>query len=167
MKSLIIFANIVLLVVFVAAPFVAQAVWVPGDTLVPCGYDLDDNGKIDSPSALRDVAVGEVRDQEKLQGKLQEACDFNGIIQLANNIISVGIYLAVLIAVAMFAYAGFLYLTSVGDTGKMKEAHTIFTNAAYGFIFVLGAWLIVTLILSALVREGLLKKLLESLFGAF
>ena len=167
MKSLIIFANIVLLVVFVAAPFVAQAVWVPGDTLVPCGYDLDDNGKIDSPSALRDVAVGEVRDQEKLQGKLQEACDFNGIIQLANNIISVGIYLAVLVAVAMFAYAGFLYLTSVGDTGKMKEAHTIFTNAAYGFIFVLGAWLIVTLILSALVREGLLKELLKSLFGAF
>jgi len=167
MRPIIFLATSVLIFVALTTPFVAQAVWVPGDTLVPCGYDLDDNGKIDSPSALRDVAAGEVRDQEKLQGKLQEACDFNGIIQLANNIISVGIYLAVLVAVAMFAYAGFLYLTSVGDTGKMKEAHTIFTNAAYGFIFVLGAWLIVTLILSALVREGLLKKLLESLFGAF
>ena len=167
MRPIIFLVTAILIFVALAAPFVAQAVWVPGDTLVPCGYDLDDNGKIDSPSALRDVAAGEARDQEKLQGKLQEACDFNGIIQLANNIISVGIYLAVLVAVAMFAYAGFLYLTSVGDTGKMKEAHTIFTNAAYGFIFVLGAWLIVTLILSALVREGLLKELLKSLFGAF
>ena len=136
MRPIIFLATSVLIFVALAAPFVAQAVWVPGQRIIPCD----------------EVTV---------------KCDFNQLVILANNIISALVYLAVLVAVAMFAYAGFLYLTSVGDTGKMKEAHTIFTNAAYGFIFVLGAWLIVTLILSALVREGPLKELLKSLFGAF
>ncbi|HEY4496320.1 MAG TPA: pilin [Candidatus Paceibacterota bacterium] len=81
-------------------------------------------------------------------------CDFDKLIVLANNIISMAIYLAILVAVAMFAFAGWLYLTSAGDTGKMKQAHTIFTNAAMGFVFVLTAWLIVTLILSALASKA-------------
>ncbi|MFA6273175.1 MAG: putative Ig domain-containing protein [Candidatus Paceibacterota bacterium] len=119
--SIIIFT---LLFIAIAAPFSAQAVWTPGDAIVPC------------------------------DGSVTHPCDFNALIVLTNNIIDFLIYLSVLIAVAMFAYAGFLYLTSVGDTGKMKEAHTIFTNAAYGFIFVLAAWLIVTLILSALASRA-------------
>ena len=163
--------------VALAAPFAAQAVWVPGNTLIPCGHDLDGNGKIDSPSALRDVTAGSVTGQKDLNGKLQEACDFDGVVQLAENIISIAIYLAILVAVAMFAFAGWLYLTSAGDTGKMKQAHTIFTNVAIGFIFVLGAWLLVTLILGALVCDpaknlpppapqctGTLRNLLVSIF---
>ncbi|KKT75505.1 MAG: hypothetical protein UW71_C0002G0005 [Parcubacteria group bacterium GW2011_GWB1_44_7] len=120
MRPIIILATAVLIFVALAAPFSAQAAWVPGQPVVPC------------------------------DGSTAKPCDFNALIVLANNIISIAIYLAILVAVAMFAYAGFLYLTSAGDTGKMKQAHTIFTNAAVGFIFVLAAWLIITLILSAL-----------------
>src|SRR3989338_11553358 len=142
MRPIIFLATAVLIFVALAAPFSAQAVWVPGNPVVPCGNTVDDNGKITDP------------------------CNFSCLVVLGDNIVSFFIYLAVLVAVAMFAYAGFLYLASVGDVGKMKEAHTIFTNAAYGFIFVLGAWLLVSIILGALVREGLLKELLKSLLGA-
>ena len=123
MRPIIFLATSVLIFVALAAPFSAQAVWVPGQPIVPC-----DN-----------VAT---------------KCDFNQLVILANNIISAFIYLAVLVAVAMFAYAGWLYLTSAGDTSKMKSAHTIFTNAAVGFLFILTAWLIVTLILSALASKA-------------
>ncbi|TSC67501.1 MAG: Uncharacterized protein CEO19_183 [Parcubacteria group bacterium Gr01-1014_73] len=127
--------------VALAAPFSVQAVWVPGQPIVPC------DGSAASP------------------------CDFNALVVLANNIISLGIYLAILVAVAMFAFAGWLYLTSAGDTGKMKEAHTIFTNVAFGFIFVLAAWLIITLVLGALVCKPTaenpctLRPLLVKIFG--
>src|SRR3989344_341006 len=141
------FFTTIFILAFVAlmAPFSALAVWVPGQPVVPC------------------------------DGSTAKPCDFNALIVLANNIMSIAIYLAILVAVAMFAYAGFLYLTSAGDTGKMKQAHTIFTNAAVGFIFVLAAWLIITLILDALVCKegtgectGALRKLLkEKIFDAF
>lgn len=124
MRPIIFLATSVLILVAIAAPFSAQAVWVPGQPVVPC------------------------------DGSATKPCNFNALVVLANNVISIGIYLAVLIAVAMFAYAGWLYLTSAGDTGKMKEAHTIFTNAAVGFLFILAAWLIVTLILSALASKA-------------
>jgi len=103
-------------------------------------------------------------------------CDFNALMALINKIINFILYdMVIPIAAIMFAYAGFLYLTSAGDTGKMKQAHTIFTNAAVGFIFVLAAWLIITLILDALVCKegtgectGALRKLLkEKIFDAF
>lgn len=153
MRSIIFLATSVLIFVTIAAPFVAQAVWVPNQPVVPCGID---KSKL---SAEQQANVPE---------EYTQPCDFNGIVKLANNIISIGIYLAVLVAVAMFAYAGYLYLTSAGDTGKMKEAHTIFTNAGYGFLFVLGAWLLVTLILSALVKTGSpLRTLLTNIFGTF
>src|SRR3989344_7994975 len=152
MRPIIFIATCVLIFVATATPFTAQAVWVPDQPVVPCGIDIS---KL-SPEQQANVPPG-----------YANPCDFDGIIQLANNIISIGIYLAVLVAVAAFAYAGWLYLTSAGDTGKMKQAHTIFNNAAFGFIFVLAAWLIVTLILKALVKAGPIKDVLESIFGTF
>ena len=138
MRSTIFLAISVLIFVAAATPFSAQAVWVPGQPVVPC------------------------------DGSVAKPCDFNALVVLANNIISIGIYLAILVAVAMFAFAGWLYLTSAGDTGKMKQAHTIFTNAALGFVFVLAAWLIITLILDTLVKEGsALRALLVKIFGTF
>ena len=154
MRPTIFLATAVLIFVAIAAPFSAQAVWLPTYPIVPCGLS----------SAPASGESG---------WDYTKACDFNGIVKLANNIISIGIYLAILVAVAMFAFAGWLYLTSAGDTGKMKQAHTIFTNAALGFVFVLAAWLLVTLILGALVCDpatdsnctGTLRLLLVKIFG--
>lgn len=53
-----------------------------------------------------------------------------------------GIALGGLIAFIALLIAGFLYLTSVGDPGKMKEAVERIKSAFLGLILLLGSWLI-------------------------
>ena len=81
-------------------------------------------------------------------------CEFADVLQLASNIINFLITISVVIATIAFAYAGFLYLTSGGDSGKVSKATGIFTNVVVGFIIVVGAWIIVHTILSALLGSA-------------
>jgi len=46
------------------------------------------------------------------------------------------------IAVLMVMYAGFLYVTARGDTGKMKKAKDALLWAVIGSAILLGAWVI-------------------------
>ena len=101
-------------------PSFVHAVWKVGDPLVPC------NGSSESP------------------------CNFNALVQLASNIIDFIIYMSVSVSAIMFAYAGFLYITAQGETGKISTAHSIFKNVGLGLVFVLGAWLIVKAVLTGL-----------------
>ncbi|MBU4536903.1 pilin [Patescibacteria group bacterium] len=78
------------------------------------------------------------------------ACNFCDLIILVNNIINFIIYLSVPISAMMFAYAGVMYLS--GDPGKISNAHGIFRNVALGLVFILGAWLLVNLITSSLLK---------------
>jgi hypothetical protein len=73
--------------------------------------------------------------------------DFLGVIQF---FISSAMKIAVLLATVSFAYAGWLYLTSNGDMGKVKSAHDIFLKVLKGFIFMGLAWLIVKFLLTAI-----------------
>jgi hypothetical protein len=52
----------------------------------------------------------------------------------------------------MFAYAGYLYLTAMGNSGQISKAHTVFLDAIIGFIIMLSAWLFVDFILTALLK---------------
>ena len=106
--------------VTLSVPSFVQAVWTTGQPLVPCGR------------------TG------------QAACNFNGLVQLASNIIDFIIYMSVSVSAIMFAYAGFLYITAQGETGKISTAHSIFKNVGLGLVFVLGAWLIVKAVLTGL-----------------
>jgi len=77
-------------------------------------------------------------------------CNFNKLVELAKNIINLAITIAPMLAAVAFAVAGFYYITSAGDTGKVKQAHDIFTYTALGLVVVLAAWLIVNAILDGL-----------------
>lgn len=78
-----------------------------------------------------------------------ETCDFNALLALVNNVINYMILLTVPIAAIMFAYAGFLLVTSGGESASAKtKAKSIFWNAVIGLIIALAAWLIVKLILT-------------------
>jgi len=90
-----------------------------------------------------------------LDGPLVPPCDgpncgFNDLIQLARNIIDFLLVIAVFVGTIAIMYAGFVYVSSAGDTGKVEQAHTIFKNVLFGFIIALGAWLIVHAIISGL-----------------
>lgn len=83
-------------------------------------------------------------------GGTKVGCDFNDLMQLANNFISFMLYLAIIIAVFLFMYAGAMYIFATGDSGKISKAHGIFTSTIIGLVVAFAAWLIVQFILSKL-----------------
>ena len=85
-------------------------------------------------------------------------CNFASLVELGNRIIKFCIIAGTSVFSIMFMYAGYEYLTAMGDTGKISKAHTYFTNAIYGFIIMLAAWLIVDFILKSLIDSGSLSK---------
>lgn len=58
------------------------------------------------------------------------------------------------IAAIMFAYAGFLLVTSGGSSEARTKANTIFTNTVWGLVIAVAAWLIIRTILSTLGYDG-------------
>jgi len=81
-------------------------------------------------------------------------CDFAMLIQLVQNLITFALIIAAPLAAIMFAYAGFLYLTAAGETGKISKAHGIFMTVFWGIVIVLAAWLIVNTIFEAVANKG-------------
>lgn len=77
-------------------------------------------------------------------------CTFDDFLTLMKNVFNFVISFAIIISSIAFAYAGYLYITSGGDSGKTKQATSIFTNFAVGLFFLLAAFLIIQLILDSL-----------------
>ncbi|HEY4487034.1 MAG TPA: hypothetical protein VJB70_04895 [Candidatus Paceibacterota bacterium] len=84
----------------------------------------------------------------------EPSCDFGQLIQLVQNLITFALIIAAPLAAIMFAYAGFLYLTAAGETGKISKAHSVFMTVFWGIVIVLAAWLIVNTIFEAVANKG-------------
>ena len=84
----------------------------------------------------------------------KDACDsWADLINSIEALIKFTFRLAVVAATISIAYAGFLFLTSQGDSGKIKQAKDIFGKVVWGFIIMLTAYLLVKLILDTLVSN--------------
>ena len=82
-------------------------------------------------------------------------CDFNYLMQLVNNVIDFLLFtVATPLAALVFAYTGFLLITSGGDSGKRTKAKTIMKNLLLGYLIALAAWLIINTILMSLGFDG-------------
>jgi len=81
-------------------------------------------------------------------------CEFGHLITLVKNLINAMIIFSTFFAVAAFAYAGILLLTSGGNEGAKTKAKEIFTKVLYGYLWILGAWLLVYTITSVLLTDG-------------
>lgn len=77
-------------------------------------------------------------------------CNFQDFMQTVGNIVYKLLQLSLAFVAIIFAYAGYEYLTSQGDSGKRSHAHGMLTKAGIGLIIVLTAFLIVELITSTL-----------------
>ena len=118
----------------------------PGETTyeqayVPCGYaDINDSQgnrketNVAKPGETPVILLGD--------GVVDNPCKFTHIIELAKKLIMGWIIAGVIIATMGFAYAGLLYITSMGSTEKISHAHSIFIKTFWGFVFMLSAWLI-------------------------
>jgi hypothetical protein len=84
-------------------------------------------------------------------------CGFDNLLILAAALVSFVVKLSIPVAAALFIYAGFLYVTATDDSSKVSKAKSIFTTAFWGFVIILGAWVIVFTLVNAIVDPEYLK----------
>lgn len=81
-------------------------------------------------------------------------CSTCSFFKLVENVVDFIILVSSSIAVLIFMYAGFLYLTSGGSTEKAKKANGLFVQVVIGYILILGAFLIVDVIMRTLIDDS-------------
>lgn len=82
--------------------------------------------------------------------KVGTSCGWSDLIALVNAMISYAVQLIGIAFVIALLYAGFLYLTSWGDTSKTKKAREMMVKIAWGALYTLCGWVIVYFILTKL-----------------
>jgi hypothetical protein len=100
--------------------------------IIPCGGNiLDGNGNI----------IGK-----------QNECGYKDLLKLVNNIIDWIIKISAPISAGVLAWAGFIYMTS-GVVDQKKHAIDMMQKVLIGFAVILAAWIIVSTILKALLKD--------------
>lgn len=142
MKNISKIIVLVSILTIVSIPLFSYAAQDPDNGgLVPCGNEVtpfvkDKTGKTSG-------------------GEILNPCGFDELMIMINKVIHFILFDMVLpISAIMFAYAGFLLLTSGGEAAKKTKAKNIFTNVAMGLIIAVLAWLIINTILSILGYDG-------------
>ncbi len=77
-------------------------------------------------------------------------CTVGDFWKLFNNVVTALISVAVAFVTIVFIYAGYTYLTSGGDSGKVKRAHEMLKKAAVGFLIALIGYSLIFFILDIL-----------------
>jgi ABC-type amino acid transport system permease subunit len=77
-------------------------------------------------------------------------CDLNDMLQVVVNITVFILGLTGSLVLIMFIYGGFTWLTSGGNTTRVKEGADTMKNAVIGLIIVFGAYTVITLLISVL-----------------
>src|SRR3989338_520821 len=83
-------------------------------------------------------------------GGCKSVCD---LATVAQNVLNTGIYVAVFLSAVLFAWAGWLYLSSVAG-GEISREKEIFVNVAVGLVIILAGWLVVDTLMRTLVGNG-------------
>lgn len=79
-------------------------------------------------------------------------CRFEHLIMLAQGLTSRLFLYGMILSSIIFAYAGFLYLTSQDNPGKRSKANSILVNVAIGIAIMMVAWVAVKLIVTSLLN---------------
>ncbi|MCH7597442.1 hypothetical protein IID27_00120 [Patescibacteria group bacterium] len=79
----------------------------------------------------------------------RNSCNLCTLLETAQNIINFLVFFAIIVAVLMFVYAGFLLVTAGSNEGQISKGKSIFWTVFIGLFVILAAWLIINLIMSA------------------
>lgn len=77
-------------------------------------------------------------------------CDFQDLLNAVKKVVNFAVGFTLFFSVVVIAFAGFKYMTSGDNASKRTEANKMLLSVAKGIVFILAAWLIVSLILRAL-----------------
>lgn len=85
-------------------------------------------------------------------GSVNRECGYNDLLQLVNNIINWIIIVSIPVAAGVFAWAGFIYMTT-GISDQKSYAKDMIWKVFKGLVFILAAWIIVGTIIKALLKD--------------
>lgn len=91
----------------------------------------------------------------------RDECGFQDFLVLVNNVLERLMQVAVMLATLGFVYAGFLYVTNNGDTGRIDKGKKLFKNIFIGLIIAVAAWLIVNSLVGFLLSDEYKEALQE------
>ena len=94
------------------------------------------------PSCTGDLIPGSSTGERK--------CRWEDLVTLFKRIMVYLIFIGTTLAAISVSYAGFMYATSAGNSGKIEKAHQVFSTVAVGLIFLWGGWLLIATIMSTL-----------------
>jgi|SRR3989338_3241251 len=92
-------------------------------------------------------------------------CQVCHVVALGQRLINFFVTIAILLAVGIFAWAGFLMLTSAGNEGQVTKARGMFTNVLIGLVIVLTGWLIIDTVMKYAFEESELETDTRITFG--
>lgn len=94
------------------------------------------------------LSEGSIVPECNLGGGTGPYCQGCDLVHLIQHLIEFAITFSIFVAVIMFVYAGFLYVTASARTENLQKARGVFSSVLIGFGMVLFAWLVIDLILT-------------------
>jgi hypothetical protein len=121
--------------------------------LIPCGTEKYPDGTFKNDNG--DIVYQKTDGYRDVSREVSNPCVFEDLLRMINKVINfVLVYLVAPIAAILFAYAGFMLITSGGEVGKKKKALSVFWNVGLGLVIAVASWLIISTILSLVGFDG-------------
>ncbi|MDO8743122.1 MAG: pilin [Candidatus Azambacteria bacterium] len=92
------------------------------------------------------IPCGKSKDKPLEPGESEEVrnpCQFCHFFVMFKAILDFALKLVIMIAVLMFVYGGFLYLTGGSNPGQMQTAKEVLRSTVIGLIIIFAAWVII------------------------
>jgi hypothetical protein len=99
-------------------------------------------------------------------GGCQSICD---VALLAQNVLNTGIFIAIFLSAFMFAWAGWLAVSSGGSTEQWTKAKSIFINVLIGLLIILAGWIVIDTLMRTVTNASLgpWNKICEAIISHF
>ncbi len=104
------------------------------------------------------VTVVEARGLVPCGGEGEDKCQMCHFVQLGQRILEWFILVSASIIAVMFAWGGFEWVMSGGNTGKIQKGKDKMINALIGFLIILGAYLVVNTIMVTFVDQSVVSN---------
>jgi hypothetical protein len=153
MKNIAKFLLFTSLLLFFAFPFLSFA---ESSRFIPCGTERYPD-KTFKNKITGDIISSntKVEGYEDVSRQVSNPCGYEDLFKMINKVINYVLYvLFIPIAAILFAYAGFMLITSGGEVGKKKKALSVFWNVGLGLVIAVASWLIINTILSIVGFDG-------------
>jgi len=149
-SKFLLFISLLLVLVFPSFSFAESS------RFIPCGTErYPDNTFRNKTTGDIISSTTKVEGYEDVSRQVSNPCGFNDLLVMVNKVINYALFvLFIPIAAILFAYAGFMLITSGGEVGKKKKALSVFWNVGLGLVIAVASWLIISTLLSIVGYDG-------------